>query len=142
MMQYLCFQRFFSVKQQTDDLQHGLNHNKYIVTDSAVYIGGHWSVSLFYYFTSTLFSFCWSILSSAGNHDFVGSDFALNAGVGLVIAMTNNYADMGGTILEQVKVVFERDWLSRYAKSLPDKKHKNLQQVKIEMEKNEWNDPL
>lgn len=35
----LCSQRFFSHKERSDDLQHGLNHNKYMVTDNAVYIG-------------------------------------------------------------------------------------------------------
>lgn len=32
-------QRFFSHKEQKDDIQHGLNHNKYMVTDNALYIG-------------------------------------------------------------------------------------------------------
>lgn len=35
----LFLQRFFSHKEQKDDIQHGLNHNKYMVTDNAVYIG-------------------------------------------------------------------------------------------------------
>ncbi|KAK2919342.1 inactive phospholipase D5 isoform X2 [Channa argus] len=83
--------RFFSHRAQQDDIQHGLNHNKYMVTDSAVYIG---------------------------NHDWVGSDFAINAGVGLVIRMKTSLKDRGVTILEHLKAAFERDWGSRYAKSL------------------------
>lgn len=35
----LLLQRFFGHKERSDDLQHGLNHNKYMVTDNAVYIG-------------------------------------------------------------------------------------------------------
>uniref|UniRef100_A0A4W5L2R6 Uncharacterized protein n=1 Tax=Hucho hucho TaxID=62062 RepID=A0A4W5L2R6_9TELE len=62
-----------------------------MVTDSAVYIG---------------------------NHDWVGSEFAYNAGTGLVIKPTQTLKERGATILEQVKAVFERDWHSRYAKTL------------------------
>uniref|UniRef100_A0A3Q1JIY1 Phospholipase D family member 5 n=1 Tax=Anabas testudineus TaxID=64144 RepID=A0A3Q1JIY1_ANATE len=83
--------RFFSHRDHQDDIQHGLNHNKYMVTDNALYIG---------------------------NHDWVGSDFALNAGVGLVITMKNNLNDRGVTILEHLKAAFDRDWRSHYAKSL------------------------
>lgn len=35
----IVLQRFFSLKDQSDDFQLGLNHNKYMVTDNAVYIG-------------------------------------------------------------------------------------------------------
>uniref|UniRef100_A0A4W6CAG2 Phospholipase D family member 5 n=1 Tax=Lates calcarifer TaxID=8187 RepID=A0A4W6CAG2_LATCA len=87
--------RFFSQREQKDDIQHGLNHNKYMVTDSAVYIG---------------------------NHDWVGSDFAINAGVGLVLQMKNSFTDSRATIVEYVKAAFERDWRSRYAKSLQGSK--------------------
>lgn len=38
-VQYFLLQRFFSHKEQKEDFQHELNHNKYIVTDNAVYIG-------------------------------------------------------------------------------------------------------
>ncbi|XP_027139483.1 inactive phospholipase D5 isoform X2 [Larimichthys crocea] len=114
--------RFFSHKEQKDDIQHGLNHNKYMVTDNAVYIG---------------------------NHDWVGSDFAINAGVGLVVKMKNNLQDRGATILDHVKAAFERDWRSRYAKSLQGNKdqqgkYRNLQPATIHMETkedNEWNNP-
>ncbi|XP_063333386.1 inactive phospholipase D5-like [Pelmatolapia mariae] len=115
--------RFFSHKEQNDDIQLGLNHNKYMVTDNAVYIG---------------------------NHDWVGSDFAINAGVGLVVKMNGSAEDRGVTILEHVKATFERDWRSRYAQSqhgVKDQqgKYRNLQQGKKYMEtkeENEWNYPL
>lgn len=38
-VQYFLLQRVFSHKEQREDFQHGLNHNKYMVTDDAVYIG-------------------------------------------------------------------------------------------------------
>ncbi|XP_067440042.1 inactive phospholipase D5 [Thunnus thynnus] len=113
--------KFFSHnKEQKDDVQHGLNHNKYVVTDSALYVG---------------------------NHDWVGSDFAINAGVGLMVKMKNNLTDSRLSILEQVKAAFERDWRSRYAKSLQgsknqESKYRNLQQAKIQMEIKEENNPL
>ncbi|KAM7418663.1 hypothetical protein PAMA_016000 [Pampus argenteus] len=115
--------RFFSHKEQKDDIQHGLNHNKYMVTDNALYIG---------------------------NHDWVGSDFAINAGVGLVVKMKKSATDSGVLILEQLKAAFERDWRSRYAKSQQgskdqDSKYRNLQLEKSHVEtkeENEWNNPL
>lgn len=39
MLKCLFPQRFFSHRAQSDDSQHGLNHDKYMVTDNAVYIG-------------------------------------------------------------------------------------------------------
>lgn len=35
----LVSQRFFSHRTRGDDNKHGLNHNKYMVTDNSVYIG-------------------------------------------------------------------------------------------------------
>lgn len=55
---------------------------------------------------------------STGSHDWVGSDFAVNAGVGLVIKMQESLTDSRVTVLEHVKAAFDRDWRSRYAKSL------------------------
>ncbi|XP_047435575.1 inactive phospholipase D5 isoform X2 [Mugil cephalus] len=115
--------RFFSHKEQKDDIQLGLNHNKYMVTDNAAYIG---------------------------NHDWVGSDFALNVGVGLVIKKKGDLEDEGLTILEHLTAAFERDWRSRYAKNLQGSKdqqgkYKNLQHTKNYMETrmgNKWNNPL
>ncbi|XP_077428284.1 inactive phospholipase D5 isoform X1 [Vanacampus margaritifer] len=55
--------RFFSHKEQKDDFQHGLNHNKYMLTDNAFYIG---------------------------SHNWVGNEFSNNGGVGLVVQMNNS----------------------------------------------------
>ncbi|XP_073333440.1 inactive phospholipase D5 [Pagrus major] len=115
--------RFFSHKELKDDIQHGLNHNKYMVTDNAFYIG---------------------------SHDWVGSDFSINAGVGLVVNMKDRLQERGVTILEQVRAAFERDWRSRYVKSLQGNKdqhdkYKHWHQGKIHMkskEENEWSNPL
>ncbi|KAF7662683.1 hypothetical protein LDENG_00229700 [Lucifuga dentata] len=116
--------KFFTYKEQKNDFQHGLNHNKYVVTDNAVYIG---------------------------NHDWVGSDFVFNAGVGLVVKMKHSFKDRGVTILEQIKAAFERDWTSPYVKKQRSKdqedKYRNLQQTKINThmhteEENKWNNPL
>lgn len=85
---------------------------------------------------------------STGNHDWVGSDFAINAGVGLVVKMKRSVQDRRVTIVEQLKAAFERDWMSRYAKTLQgyqQGKYSNLHQAKIHMETNEkkeWNSPL
>lgn len=54
---------------------------------------------------------------STGNHNWVGSNFANNAGAGLVLRMTEA-AQNGPTVLDQVKAAFERDWRSRSTKSL------------------------
>ncbi|XP_019744610.1 inactive phospholipase D5 [Hippocampus comes] len=54
--------RFFSHKPQKDDIQHGLNHNKYMLTENALYIG---------------------------THNWVGDEFSNNGGVGLVVQMKN-----------------------------------------------------
>lgn len=87
---------------------------------------------------------------STGNHDWVGSDFAVNAGVGLVVRMEDSDYNTGVTILDRVKATFDRDWRSRYAKNLQGNKdqqgkHRHLHQRKIHIEtkeQNEWNDPL
>ncbi|XP_056265558.1 inactive phospholipase D5 [Pseudoliparis swirei] len=108
----------FHHKEQEDDIQHGLNHNKYMVTDNAFYIG---------------------------NHDWVGSDFAINTGVGLVVKMKNSLQDRG--VLEHFKAAFERDWRSRYAKSLQGHKdsqgkHRNMHRGEINLQTKEENDLL
>lgn len=85
-----------------------------------------------------------------GNHDWVGSDFAVNAGVGLVVQMEDDVEDGEVTFLEQVQAVFERDWRSRYTKSLQGSKdqqgkYRSQQQEEIHKatkEENEWNSPI
>ncbi|XP_072318328.1 inactive phospholipase D5 isoform X2 [Eucyclogobius newberryi] len=102
----LCFQlhncsmdvRFFSQKETKGDIPDPLNHNKYMVTDNALYIG---------------------------NHNWVGSEFSVNAGVGLVIMMQNNLKNRGRTILGQVRAAFDRDWRSPHAKSQQGSNNQN-----------------
>ncbi|KAI7807630.1 inactive phospholipase D5 isoform X3 [Triplophysa rosa] len=80
--------RFYRGKEQTG----GINENKFMVTDNAVYIG---------------------------NLDWVGSDFAFNAGAGLVIQESQSQQQDGqNSIVEQMTAVFERDWFSPYTISL------------------------
>ncbi|KAJ3614268.1 hypothetical protein NHX12_017842 [Muraenolepis orangiensis] len=96
--------KFFERKELRDDIQHGLNHNKYIVTDNTVYIG---------------------------NHDWVGREFAIHTGVGLMVRMEKRLKDGDVSIVERVREVFERDWGSPYAKDLkdPDGKHRQQQML-------------
>lgn len=90
------------------------------------------------------------IICFVGNHDWVGNDFAVNAGVGLVIMMRNNLNNRGVTILDQAKAAFDRDWRSRYAKSLQgakdqNNKYRGLQKAEIHLETKEdykWKYPL
>ncbi|XP_036410338.1 inactive phospholipase D5 [Megalops cyprinoides] len=83
--------KFFSPREQRDGILQGINHNKFMVTDSAVYIG---------------------------NFDWVGNEFAFNAGAGLVISQAQGVDDRTATIVGQVKAAFERDWYSRYTRIL------------------------
>ncbi|XP_062390886.1 inactive phospholipase D5 [Sardina pilchardus] len=85
--------KFFSADEGQHRTDEGLNHNKYMVTDNALYIG---------------------------NLDWVGNDFAFNAGTGLVIKPIDDHLDSGPSILDQMKAAFERDWFSQYAKSLKE----------------------
>ncbi|XP_058496901.1 inactive phospholipase D5 isoform X2 [Solea solea] len=112
--------KFFTHREQKDDLQLGLNHNKYMVTDNAVYIG---------------------------NHDWVGTDFAFNAGVGLVVQVKNTPVNREVTILDHVRAAFERDWTSRHANSLQggkdqQGKYRGWQQEESHKDENEWKSPL
>lgn len=86
---------------------------------------------------------------STGNHNWVGSNFANNAGAGLVLRMTDG-AQNGATVLDQVKAAFERDWRSRSTKSLQGHRDQqarvgHLHQDKIHIrdkEEKERNEPL
>uniref|UniRef100_A0A3P9N4W4 Inactive phospholipase D5-like n=1 Tax=Poecilia reticulata TaxID=8081 RepID=A0A3P9N4W4_POERE len=69
----------------------GMNHNRFMVTDRAVYIG---------------------------NLDWVGKEFTYNAGAGLVISHPENVAERNSTVVEQLQAVFKRDWFSRYANTI------------------------
>lgn len=54
-----------------------------------------------------------------GNLDWVGSEFAFNAGAGLVIQESQSQPQDGqNSIVEQMTAVFERDWFSPYTISL------------------------
>lgn len=53
-----------------------------------------------------------------GNLDWVGNEFAFNAGVGLVISQPEGIEERNSTVVEQLKAAFERDWFSSYTRSL------------------------
>ncbi|XP_060610712.2 5'-3' exonuclease PLD4 isoform X1 [Anolis sagrei] len=71
-----------------------LNHNKYMVTEKATYVGtSNWAEE---YFTNT-------------------------AGVGLIVSQSSiDPAKKTPTIQEQLKILFERDWNSRYSINMED----------------------
>uniref|UniRef100_A0A8C7UNS4 PLD phosphodiesterase domain-containing protein n=1 Tax=Oncorhynchus mykiss TaxID=8022 RepID=A0A8C7UNS4_ONCMY len=83
--------KFFSPREQRDGTLQGINHNRLMVTDSAVYIG---------------------------NFDWVGNEFTFNAGAGLVINQVEGVKEKNSTLVEQVRATFQRDWYSRHTKSL------------------------
>lgn len=58
------------------------------------------------------------ISPSAGNLDWVGNEFTFNAGVGLVISQPEGFRDRNSTVVEQLRAAFQRDWTSRYTRSL------------------------
>ncbi|XP_041867035.1 inactive phospholipase D5-like isoform X1 [Melanotaenia boesemani] len=76
-------------------LHHGINHNRFMITDRAIYLG---------------------------NLDWVGNEFAFNAGAGLVISHPVGIDERNFTVVEQLQAVFERDWFSRYTRTLQSNK--------------------
>lgn len=53
-----------------------------------------------------------------GNLDWVGNEFTFNAGAGLVISQPEGIEERNSTVVEQLRAAFERDWFSRYTRSL------------------------
>lgn len=48
----------------------------------------------------------------------MGNEFTFNAGAGLVISQPEGVEDRNATVVEQLRAAFERDWFSRYTRSL------------------------
>ncbi|KAG7228518.1 hypothetical protein INR49_007692, partial [Caranx melampygus] len=83
--------KFFNPRVQRDGSLQGINHNRFMVTDRAIYLG---------------------------NLDWMGNEFTFNAGAGLVISQPEGVEDRNATVVEQLRAAFERDWFSRYTRSL------------------------
>uniref|UniRef100_A0A1A8IF07 Phospholipase D family, member 5 n=2 Tax=Nothobranchius kuhntae TaxID=321403 RepID=A0A1A8IF07_NOTKU len=82
--------KFFSPTQK-----HVMNHNRFMVSDRAIYLG---------------------------NLDWVGKEFTYNAGAGLVISHPETIKERNNSVVEQLRAVFERDWFSRYTRTLQNDK--------------------
>uniref|UniRef100_A0A8C6WMN1 PLD phosphodiesterase domain-containing protein n=1 Tax=Neogobius melanostomus TaxID=47308 RepID=A0A8C6WMN1_9GOBI len=88
----LCMdQKFFRSRVLSNGNVQGINHNRYMVTDRAIYLG---------------------------NLDWVGNEFTYNAGAGLVISQTDDDDERNSTVVDQLRIAFERDWFSRHTRSL------------------------
>lgn len=48
----------------------------------------------------------------------MGNEFTFNAGAGLMISQPEGFRDRNSTVVEQLRAAFERDWNSRYTRSL------------------------
>lgn len=48
----------------------------------------------------------------------MGNEFLYNSGAGLVISQEKDPEDRNVTMVQQMSAVFERDWHSRYSKTL------------------------
>ncbi|XP_018550790.1 inactive phospholipase D5 [Lates calcarifer] len=83
--------KFFNPRVQRDGSLQGINHNRFMVTDKAIYLG---------------------------NLDWVGNEFTFNAGAGLVISQPEGVEERNSTVVEQLRAAFDRDWFSRYTRSL------------------------
>lgn len=66
----------------------------------------------------------WSLICFflTGNLDWVGNEFTFNAGAGLVISQPEGIEERNSTVVEQLRAAFERDWFSRYTRSLQSNK--------------------
>ncbi|XP_032397238.1 inactive phospholipase D5 isoform X2 [Etheostoma spectabile] len=83
--------KIFNGRVQRDGSLQGINHNRFMVTDRSIYLG---------------------------NLDWVGNEFSFNAGAGLVISQPEGIEERNSTVVEQLRAAFERDWFSRYTRSL------------------------
>ncbi|XP_031734167.1 inactive phospholipase D5 isoform X2 [Anarrhichthys ocellatus] len=83
--------KFFNPRVQRDGSLQGINHNRFMVTDRAIYLG---------------------------NLDWVGNEFTFNAGAGLVISQPEGFEERNSTVVEQLRATFERDWFSPYTQLL------------------------
>ncbi|XP_053188712.1 inactive phospholipase D5-like [Scomber japonicus] len=96
--------KFFNPRVQRDGSLQGVNYNRFMVTDRAIYLG---------------------------NLDWVGNEFAFNAGAGLVISQPEGVKERNSTVVEQLRAAFERDWFSRYTHSLQANKFPNCSKHQI-----------
>ncbi|XP_057699975.1 inactive phospholipase D5 isoform X1 [Corythoichthys intestinalis] len=107
--------KFFSQKEKKDDAQHGLNHNKYMLTDNAFYIG---------------------------NHNWVGNEFSDNGGVGLVVQMKNGGGKVLEQIKTAFDRDWTSPYSkSLLGNKDQDNKYRHLHQVNTK-EENEWKNGL
>lgn len=83
--------KFFKPRVLRDGSIQGINNNRYMVTDRAMYLG---------------------------NLDWVGNEFIYNAGAGLVISQPEDADERNSTVVEQLRLAFERDWFSHHTHSL------------------------
>uniref|UniRef100_A0A665X1V7 Uncharacterized protein n=1 Tax=Echeneis naucrates TaxID=173247 RepID=A0A665X1V7_ECHNA len=49
---------------------------------------------------------------------YLGNEFTFNAGAGLVISQPEGVEERNATVVDQLRASFERDWFSRYTRSL------------------------
>lgn len=61
---------------------------------------------------------CFFLYVLTGNLDWVGNEFNFNAGAGLVISQPEGIEERNSTVVEQLRAAFERDWFSRYSRSM------------------------
>ncbi len=72
-----------------------------------------------YFINMNLWSrLCFILCVLTGNLDWIGNEFSFNAGAGLVISQPEGVEERNSTVVEQLKAAFERDWFSRYTRSL------------------------